>query len=331
MPDYRQELINSIERSMVGVLDQDALELVSGRIIRVLNDYEITKRCTDIAVYDDANERIIKRYCACMVIDGKSEKTINAYRRTIVKLVEFLQKSIPDIGVYDIRYYLACEKERGISNRSLENVRANLSAFFQWLTLEEIIPKNPCLNIRPVKYTDEIKKAFTKVEIDQLRSCCRDQRERALIEFLLATGVRVSELSGMNVNDIDLDKMSVHVKHGKGAKERITFINDVAVSHLRKYLLQRKETGEVLFYNKNHDRIKAGGIRMMLKGLEKRSGVTNVHPHRFRRTFATELANRGMKIQEIQKLLGHSTIQTTLTYVAVDDNKIQASYKQFIA
>ena len=92
MPDYRQELINSIERSMVGVLDQDALELVSGRIIRVLNDYEITKRCTDIAVYDDANERIIKRYCACMVIDGKSEKTINAYRRTIVKLVEFLQK-----------------------------------------------------------------------------------------------------------------------------------------------------------------------------------------------------------------------------------------------
>lgn len=332
MSDYRQMLISSIEESIVNYIDRDTADIISGKIIQILGDYEVTKRCTDVVVYDDLNERIIKRYCACLMVDGKSAKTIAQYRRTATKLVEFLQKPITDIGVYDIRYYLACEKERGITNRSLENVRANLSAFFQWMTLEEIIPKNPCLNIKPVKYKDEVKKAFSEVEIDQLRSACKNQRERALIEFLLATGVRVSELAGMDLADVNADKMTVHVRNGKGAKERMTYINDVALSHLRKYLLARKENGGALFYGgRSNKRISAGGIQHALKEIGKRAGVTNVHPHRFRRTFATGLANRGMKIQEIQKLLGHSTIQTTLTYVAVDDNKIQASYKQFIA
>lgn len=332
MPDYRQMLISSIEESIVKYLSREQTDVVTGKIIQLLNDYEVTKRTTDIVVYDDVNERILKRYCACLMIDGKSERTIAQYSLTIRKLLEFLQKNVTDVGVYDIRYYLACKKEQGLSNRSLENTRANLSAFFQWMSLEELIPKNPCLMIKPIKYKDEIRKAFSDVEIDQLRSACKDQRERALIEFLLATGVRVSELSSMNIEDVDMEKMTVHVRHGKGAKERITYINNVAVSHLRKYLLTRKRSGEALFYAvKRNDRMGADGIQYTLKVIGKRAGVDNVHPHRFRRTFATGLANRGMKIQEIQKLLGHSNINTTLQYVYTDDRKIEASYKQYIA
>lgn len=332
MSDYRQQLVNSIEESIINYLDRETTDIVTGTIIRILGDYEITKRCTDVVVYDDLNERIVKRYCACLMIDGKSKNTISAYKLTIRRFVEFMQKNITEIGTYDIRYFLACEKERGISNRSLENTRANLSAFFQWMTLEEIIPKNPCMNIKPVKYKDEVRKAFSDVEIDQIRSACRNTRERALIEFLLATGVRVSELAGMDLEDVDTEKRTVHVRNGKGAKERITYISDVALSHLRKYLLSRRESGEALFYGgKGHKRISTDGVQRLLHTIGERAGVPNVHPHRFRRTFATGLANRGMKVQEIQKLLGHSNINTTLQYVYTDDKSVEYSYRQNIA
>lgn len=330
--DYRQNLVSSIEESIINYLDRETADVITGKIIQILGDYEITKRSTEIVVYDDVNERLVKRYCASLLVDGKSNNTICAYQITLKKFIEFIQKDLTKIGVYDIRYFLACEKERGVSNRSLENTRANLSAFFQWLTLEEEIPKNPCLNIKPIKYKDEVRKAFSEVEIDQLRSACRNSRERALVEFLLATGVRVSELSNMNVADVDFDKMTVHVRHGKGAKERITYISDVAVSHLRKYLLARKDSNEALFCSaKYRNRTGVDGIQYALRTIGKRAGVSNVHPHRFRRTFATMLANRGMKVQEIQKLLGHSSLATTMEYVVVDHTKIQASYKQYIA
>lgn len=126
MSDYRQNLIKSIEESIITVVDREAAELITGKIIRILNDYEVTKRCTEIVPYDDQNDRIIKRYCACLMVDGKSQKTIDQYRRAVRKAAEFIGKPLPEIGVYDLRYYLACEKERGVSNRTLENTRANL-------------------------------------------------------------------------------------------------------------------------------------------------------------------------------------------------------------
>lgn len=332
MPDYRQMLISSIEKNIVNYLTREQSDVVTGKIIQLLNDYEITKRTTDIVVYDDVNERILRRYCACLMIDGKSEKTIEQYSRTIRNLLAFLQKNVTDIGVYDIRYYFACRKEQGLSNRSLENTRANLSAFFQWMSLEELIPKNPCLMIKPIKYKDEIRKAFSEIEIDQLRSACKNQRERAIVEFLLATGVRVSELVSMNVADVDFDRKTVHVRNGKGSKERITYISDVAMSHLKRYLESRTVASDVLFYGgRGSTRISDDGTQRMLRSLGTRAKVSNVHPHRFRRTFATTLANRGMKVQEIQKLLGHSSLATTMEYVVVDNNRIQASYKQYIA
>ena len=292
--DGRQNLIQTIENELVNRLSAETYDVVVGIVIKALNNYEVVERCTDIVVHDDFNERILKRYCACLMVDGKSEKTIAQYKRTATKLADFIGKPYTEIGVYDIRYFLACEKERGVSDR-----------------------------------TYEVRKPFSEVEIDRLRSACDTLKKRALVEFLLTSGVRVSELASMEVSDVD--GVNVHVRHGKGNKERMTFINNVAKSHLQKYLLSRPEQGGALFYNKNHDPLQAGGIRNILKTIEKDSGVENVHPHRFRRTFATGLANRGMNIQEIQKLLGHSNLNTTMEYVCIDNSKIKTSYQQYIA
>lgn len=330
MTDYRQRFLSEVEQSLTTILDADARAQVMRKVLHILSEYEITERSTELAVYDDQNERLLKKYCACMYVDGKSEKTVYAYRRSLSRFFGSINIPVTEVDTYGIRYYLACEKERGLSDVSVENTRANLSAFFQWLTVEEIIPKNPCARIKPIRYKDEVKHPFSEVELDKLRSACMTLKERALLEMLLSSGVRVSELSQMDVADIDFEHLTVHVKHGKGNKERITYINEIALSHLRKYILS-KDAGKALFCNKNGERLEAGGVRFILNGIGKRAGVENVHPHRFRRTFATRLASRGMSIQEVQRLLGHSDISTTMRYVSVNDEQVRNSYRQHIA
>jgi site-specific recombinase XerD len=196
---------------------------------------------------------------------------------------------------------------------------------------EEIIPKNPIAQIKPIKCHQEVKKAFSDIEIDALRSACKSLKERALIEFLLSTGARVSEVAEMKVQDVNIETLSVHILHGKGDKERITYTTAVGMKHLLAYIHGRKETGDALFYSKNHEPIRTNGIRFILNNVAKRAGVSNVHPHRFRRTFATNLSKRGMAVQEIQKLMGHANINTTLVYIATDDSMVQASYKKYTA
>ena len=333
MADFRLSFLKSVEENMVDLFDSQQITKIVDRVTLALNNYEITERCTELVPSDPINERLIKRYCACLMVDGKSKNTIYQYRRTLIRLSDFLQeKPFTEVGVYNVRYYLACEKERGLSNRSVENLRANISAFFQWMSLEDIIPKNPMLAMNTISYTDEIKLPFSEVEIDSLKSACRNLKERALIEILLATGVRVSELSQMEICDINFDTLDVTVKHGKGAKERKTYMTQVSAKHVKKYLEDRKEKeSKCLFVNIKHEMLKPSGIRYILNNIAKRAGVENVHPHRFRRTFATGLARRGMNIQEIQKLLGHTKVTTTLRYITIDDDNVKSSYNKYIA
>lgn len=218
-----------------------------------------------------------------------------------------------------------------MKDQTRENERAVFSAFFQWMANEELIKKNPIATIKPIKCHQEIKKAFSDVEIDAIRSACKNLKERALVEFLLSTGVRVNEASNMRVQDINKETLAVHVVHGKGNKERITYTTAVAMKHLLAYVHSRTENGEQLFYNKNHQPLENGGIRKILKSIEDRAGVADVHPHRFRRTFATNLARRGMQLQDIKELMGHSNVNTTMTYISVDDSKVHTSYNTYIA
>lgn len=329
--DYRNSFVTSCEASLVNHFDRDQVALISHVIIKTLSDYEIVDRCTDLVVYDDSNDKLIRRYKACLMIDGKSENTIFQYTRTIRLLSDTIGKPFTEMGAYDVRFYLALEMERGISETTRETARSQICAFFQWLVNEEILQANPMAKLKPIKCPVEIKKPFSEVEIDALRSACKNKKERALIEFLLSTGVRVSELASMEIKDIDTNTLSVHVMHGKGNKERVTYMTTVALKHLKAYLNTRKDTGTALFYNKNGDPLEPGGIRFILNTIAERANVENVHPHRFRRTFATNLSRRGMEIQEIQKLLGHSDISTTMIYVSVDETKVSNSYRRYTA
>lgn len=147
----------------------------------------------------------------------------------------------------------------------------------------------------------------------------------------MATGVRVSELSSMKLEDVNFREYSVHVRHGKGGKERMTYITPVAISHLEKYIMNRKFQGDALFYNEMNTELRPDGIRFILKNISKRSGVNNIHPHRFRRTFATTAVKKGLEIQEVQRLLGHEDINTTMKYVCIDNENIKSSYRRYIS
>lgn len=331
MTDYRNQLVSDVTESLVGKLDSSDIGIVSDEMVIALRDYEVTKRVTDLVTYDGYDEMVQKRYRACMIIAGKSPKTIEQYDRIVRKLFLTLQKHYTDMTVSDLRYFLAMEKSRGVSDRTLENTRVMISSFFTWLLDEELISKNPCHSIKPIRYEDKVRLPFSSVEIDAIRSACRNTKERAIVEFLLSSGVRVSELCSIRIEDVDFEKLSVKVLKGKGSKQRMVYINEVARKHLLNYLNNRETNGDYLFYNKKREPLKAGGVRHILKELEKRAEITNCHPHRFRRTFATGLSSRGMEIQEIARLLGHANVNTTLEYVHMSDEKIQNSYRRFIS
>ena len=328
MADFKMQLLQQAEIELTPILGEKAEEAIN-IITRILGEYDVTKSGAEIIPYSDTNGMLLKMYCACLMIGGKSEKTIAQYKRTAEKLAATVNKTFQEVTVYDIRYFLAVEKQRGVSNRTLENTRANLSAFFQWMAKEEHIAKNPCMNIEPIKYTDKVRLPFSTVEIDSLRFACKTKKERAMIEILLSTGIRVSELTGLRVNDVNFNNLSIHVTNGKGAKERTVYMNDLAKTHLNNYLMEQDVIGSTIFMNKKKKPLNPGGVRYILNTIAKRAGVDNVHPHRFRRTFATGLADRGMDIQEIRKILGHSNINTTLEYVYTSDEKAHASYLKY--
>lgn len=331
MSEYRTEVIKKATEALAFILSAEQIETVAEEMTKALDGYDVQPKHTEIVPYDGANEVILKRFMACLLIGGKSEKTIAQYRRTAEKLAKSVQKHYTDMDVYDVRLFLAYEKSRGVSSRTIENTRANLSSFFQWLTQEDLIAKNPCMTIDPIKYPEKVRLPFSSVEIDALRLACKTPKERAIVELLLSSGVRVSEMTNMRIEDVNFNDLSIHVTKGKGSKERTAYMNELARTHLQTYLIGRKETGSYLFYNHKHEQLNPGGVRHILKMIADRAGVTNVHPHRFRRTFASGLANRGMDIQEIKKLLGHSDINTTLEYVYTSDEKVQISYKRYSA
>lgn len=332
MSDYRMTFLQDVEAALVTKYGADQASAVTDVVMKVLNGYEIVERCTDLVPLDDRNERILKRYSACMMIDGKSKRTIRQYLWTARRLSDLIRRPFTEMGAYDVRFFLATEKERGISDAYLENMRSYLSTFFQWMTDEEIITKNPMSRLKPIRCPSEVRKPFTDIEIDALRSACHNLKDRALIEILLSTGVRVSELAKMEVKDINQTTLAVHVVHGKGKKERITHTTPVCLKHLNAYLNARSEKDSpAVFCNLYHEPLGVGGIQTILKDIGKRAGVEDVYPHRFRHTFATNLAKRGMDIQEIQRLLGHTNISTTMRYISIDDERVKSSYHRYIA
>jgi site-specific recombinase XerD len=219
-------------------------------------------------------------------------------------------------------------KKEGACDTTIGGYRDIIHNYFGWLYQEGLVPKNPSANLGNVKAPKTSRRPFSHTEIERLKEACTTTRDKAILLFLLSSGCRVSEACALNRNDINLQAGEA-VVFGKGAKERTVYINEIASMILRRYLDERTDSSPALFVGKGTERMTPGGIRAALKTLEERSGVSNVHPHRFRRTLATNLIDRGMSIQEVAAILGHERLDTTMKYVYISQGNVKNSYNHY--
>lgn len=328
--DIKTQFINDIVSKLSA--NKKITSQIQDILLDELQKYDLAEKCTSLTVQQDNSMQIMQKYVATKRIEGLSENTIQRYVTENMHLIEFLNKPIKEITTFDIRYYLSIKKRtNNVSNRTLDGVRRCFSAFFSWLQTEKIITENPCASLAQIKYQKQIKKPFSHVELEKLRFTCTNIRDRALVEFLYSTGCRVSEVQNLNISDIDFNTNECVVL-GKGNKERIVYISPSAELYLKKYLDTRDyDENDALFIGKGTDRLHKNGIEALLKKLGKQAGVKNVHPHRFRRTLATNLLDRGMNIQDVAMILGHSDLKTTQIYCYVSQNNVKASYNKYSA
>ena len=284
-----------------------------------------------MAAQGGAPDDLLQAFLQAKRVAGLSEKTLYKYSRTMKRIFAEENVTPANVTVDHLRHWLAKEFERGISEKTLAGDRDSMSSFFGWLWREGLIARNPCGNLDSIKVPKIVRKPFDSVEIEQIKEACgKNLRDKAIVCFLLATGCRVSEVVQLNRNDIDFVAKECTV-FGKGAKERTVLLDDVSAAILKKYLESRADTSVALFASRQGDRIQANGIRAMLKRLEKRSGVSNIHPHRFIRTMATSLNQHGMPVEEVAMLLGHEEIKTTMKYVVKDKAMVKHHYQQIVA
>lgn len=330
--DYRSQIIENIMMVMMKHVDGKTLDLISDSLSIELEKYDVQKKCTELTVYDDSYIRDLKRFIVCKQIEGMSKATLKRYYRINEEMLEFLHKPIKEITTNDLRCFLATKRRTGkVCNRSLDGMRRCYSSFFSWAAAEGIIDRSPCLALKQIKYKKQVKKAFTATEMERIKEACGgSKRNLALVEVLYATGVRVSELCSINVEDVDFDTSEIIVL-GKGNKERTVYLSDVAAMRLKDYLESRKDCNEALFVGRGGRRLSKTGVEVALRGLGKKAGVSGVYPHRFRRTLATMLLNRGMDIVSVAEILGHADLRTTQIYCTISRNNVKYNYQKLIA
>lgn len=263
-----------------------------------------------------------------MQIQGRSEKTVKHYRYILVKMMQAVNTPTRNITVFHLRKFISDEKKRGISDRTLEGLRQVLSAYFGWLWREKLIACNPTANLGAIKYQKKVKLIYSDVDIEKLKDSCKNPRDKAIVSFLLTTGCRISEVTQLDRADITLSLMECTVL-GKGNKERLVYFDQVTAMLLEEYLATRKDNSPALFVGRGGKRWTPGGVRSMLSKLAKECNVEHVHPHKFRRTLATNLIRRGMPIQEVAAILGHDKLDTTMQYVVLDKTEMAYSYRKY--
>lgn len=329
--DIREMIIQAVVAALQGKAEPETVNLVQDVLVIELNRYEVQERCTEVVIQDDSTEKQLRKYIATKRIEGKAESTLRRYYEENLKLLRFFRKSLQEITAYDLRFYLSLRRQKGkVSNRTLDGMRRCYSSFFSWLSAEGVIGRNPCAALAQIKYRKVIKKPYSAIDLEKLRAACTDIRDLALVDFLYNTGCRVSEVSRLDITDVDLDSGECTVI-GKGNKERIVYLTDVAAMHLKSYLDQRKDVGNALFTGKGTSRMGKNGIEALLRRLGKAAGVENVHPHRYRRTLATNLLDRGMNIQDVATILGHADLKTTQVYCYISQQNVKSAYRKYAA
>ena len=327
----KESFIRQVQHGMVGVLDQRQQEMLRAVLSRCLDGVEMTKKETDRESIA-SNDRYLDMFVSAKRVEGCSEKTIGYYQNTIQKFLDESKKEIRDITTDDIRIYLSDYQEQHNSGKvTMDNMRRIFSSFFTWLEDEDYIVKNPVRRIHKVKTANIIKETFTDESLEILRDTCKNLRNLAIVELLASAGVRVGELVLLNREDIDFNERSCIV-FGKGDKEREVYFDARTKLHIQAYLRNRIDDNPALFVSlkKPYERLQIGGVEKAVRKLGMLADINRVHPHKFRRTLATMAIDKGMPIEQVQNLLGHKNINTTMQYAMVNRVNVKNSHRKII-
>lgn len=329
----KEQFINDTCMMFANAMPGIELDTVRNILELALSECEITRYSKAVTVYQgEPNEKILHAFLVAKRVAGSSDKTVKSYDHNINKFLNKIgNKRIDEVTANDVRIYFARrELEDGVSAVTRNNERSVLCSFFQWLTAEELIQKNPMMKVPKIKEPKVQKKAFTQMELERIRANCRTEKEAAVIETLISTGCRVSELCGIKVSDIDCEQVTVH---GKGNKDRICYLTARAQLAIYEYMntKQFKKSGGVyLFVNRQGKPFTASGIQSMTRSIGERAQVDDCHPHRFRRTCATMALERGMPIERVSYMLGHESVETTQVYLDLTEQGMKDAHRKYV-
>lgn len=326
----KQQIISEVVQQMLPHLDNAQMQQLQKVLENTLFGCEITVR-TEKKDTDD-NPKLIDAFVAAKRIEGCSEKTLKYYRTTIETMVASINKGIRHIQTEDLRSYLTDYQSKNKSSRvTIDNIRRILSSFFSWLEDEDYILKSPVRRIHKVKTATNIKETYTDEDLEKMRDNCTELRDLTMIDMLASTGMRIGEMVLLNKADINFNEREC-VVFGKGDKERIVYFDARTKIHLQNYIDSRTDDNPALFVTLRfpHERIKIGGIESRLREMGKQLNIPKVHPHKFRRTLATMAIDKGMPIEQLQQLLGHKRIDTTLQYAMVKQSNVKLAHKKYI-
>ena len=324
----KKQIINDIEQKMRSVLNNEQRKRLEEVLEYAFYGIEIIKTDNDEKSKMDYSNIFV----SAKRVKGCPESTLNYYKTTIDNMLNSVNKKVNNIETDDLRKYLAdYQLNNQCSKVTIDNVRRILSSFFAWLEDEDYIIKSPTRRIHKIKTMKTVKETYSDEELEEMRDSCDEIRDLALIDFLSSTGVRVGELVNLNIKDIDFENRSCVVL-GKGSKQREVYFDARTKIHLQNYLSTRIDNNQALFVSLLHpfNRLKISGVEIRLRELGNKININRVHPHKFRRTMATKAIDKGMPIEQVQVLLGHSKIDTTLEYAMVNQNNVRNSHKRFI-
>ena len=325
----KQNLINDVIQGMLPFLNNAQNEKLQEILHYTLTRYEVTEKQQQ---ENKAEQNYVELFLAAKRIEGCSEKSLKYYKATINALLIGIHKEVKHIITDDIRGYLTDYQKRKKSSKiTIDNIRRILSSFFSWLEDEDYILKSPVRRIHKVKTGTNIKDTYSDEALELMRDNCTELRDLAIIDMLASTGMRVGEMVLLNKNDIDFNERECIV-FGKGSKERVVYFDARTKIHLQNYLASRTDDNPALFVSLKspYARLKIGGVEVRLREFGKKLGLNKVHPHKFRRTLATMAIDKGMPIEQLQKLLGHRKIDTTLQYAMVKQSNVKLAHRKYI-
>lgn len=328
----KDKLITKIQASMVMVLNSKQMEELRRVLVYELNSVDITDKKTLVPMEAKENGGLLDMFIAAKRIEGCSEKSLKYYDSTIRLMFSRVDKPMREINTDDLRGYLAgYQKERNSSKVTIDNMRRIFSSFFGWLEDEDYILKSPVRRIHKVKTDKPIKETFSDEGLELLRDACEEIRDLAMVDLLASTGMRVGELVNLNRKDVSFQERECVVL-GKGGSERIVYFDARTKIHLLNYLDGRMDENPALFVSLTlpRERLLIGGVETRLREIGKRADMQKVHPHKFRRTLATRAIDKGMPIEQVQRLLGHVKIDTTMHYAMVNQTNVKNSHRKYI-